>query len=166
MAESQEERNERVSKRAVEDARKFTEEQQKWADENRADQEVAPESEEEALERVNAVRRSMAFGDMPSDPTTGDPQVVVNDFEGASVSQAEADAAAQAGDEEAQSQDLLTKQRQDAHGLDEEELAAAADSEPESTEDGTPTGKSEGQAKKDEGEKTETDKVKSSKSKK
>jgi hypothetical protein len=146
MAESQEERNERVSRDAIEAAREFTEDQQKWADENRDDAEVAPESEEEAAERVASVRRAMAFGDMPTDPTTGDPQVPVNDQEGATVSEAEADFAAQSGDEEAQSQDATEKARQDSHGLDEEQLAVADDSEVATEDDGMPEGGREAEA--------------------
>jgi hypothetical protein len=164
MAESKEERDERVSREAVDAFRKLQDDGQKWAEEHREEQDVAHESDEEAAERVNVVRRSMMFGDMPTDPTTGDPQVPVNDQEGATVSVAEADAAEDLNDEDAdEGQSLNERARQDSHGLTEEQRADAADSEPASQDDGAPTGKTTAQEKKDEGKKTAKEEVKDEK---
>ncbi len=148
MAESKEERNKRISQATIEEARKYEEEQRAFAEEHRLPFEDGRETDEEAAERVSIVRRSMMFGDMPTDPTTGDPQVPVADQEGATVSQAEADAVAEIKDDEkADSMSMLEQARQDAHGLSDESLAEASDEEPAADEGGMPTGESEGQEK-------------------
>lgn len=59
------------------------------------------ETDEEARDRVAAVRASQIFGDTPTDPTIGDTVAVAHDEEAANVAAAEVDARTEDGDEEA-----------------------------------------------------------------
>jgi hypothetical protein len=82
---------------------------------------VHAETPEESAERAAQVSRTMIFGDTPTDPTIGDPQVPTSNEEAGTVSVARTDEAADEGDEDAQDYTVEQAKRQGVEGVDEED---------------------------------------------
>lgn len=108
--------------------------QDEWLEANSLDLKGGTESPEEAAERVQRARATGIFGDTPTDPTIGDIVVPSADQEEATQSVAEVDAAAEAGDEEAEDLSPEEAARQSTYGLDEEDVESLDESDDEEEE--------------------------------
>jgi hypothetical protein len=121
---------------------KYAEEQRKAAEDARDDANKG-ETEEEYYERINLARASGIFGDLDTGVGAED-QVVSRDNEAATVATAEVDAAAEAGNDEAEDASTAEARRQIdvAAGTTESAEAADAKADDSKNEDKSDTPKS------------------------